>query len=65
MRTKLIEALRKVWKIKEEQVLDADHDLSFLGLEFRRVKGGVKVGQWKFLVFFLKNMELKLKPNPT
>ena len=64
MRTKFIEALRKVWKIKEEQVLDADHDLTFLGLEFRSVKGGVKVGQWKFLDILLEKHGIKADTKP-
>ena len=54
MRVNLIEALKKVWKIKAEAPLDKDNDLTFLGLELRRIVGGVSIGQSKFLDILLE-----------
>ena len=56
---KLIEELRKTWKIRGEAPLDMNNDLTFLRLEFRRILGGVKIGQWKFTDILFKKHEIK------
>ena len=64
MRDNFISKLRESWKIKEEQVLDDQHPLTFLGLEMKRNESGVTLGQHKFLAFILEKHGIKAETKP-
>jgi hypothetical protein len=53
MREGLIAKMKETWQMRDEVVLDETGDLTFLGLELKKVKGGISLSQSRFVDMLL------------